>query len=155
MLSEHLADSSGKRVAEDFLVVECEGVGEVVGGADRMRGIVAGSQLAANREGVVDDRDCVAARVATGVGVDADEAVELDDQAGFLERLAPGGILDLFSVVDKSAGKCEAPLKGSLPRSMRMMLESGYSITTSTVNMGFRMGLSYFSTESVKCCKPK
>ena len=65
-------------------------------------GIVAGPEPPANYRGSVQDDDAVLAGIVE-VAVHAKEGSELDEQAVFLADLTPGGVFNIFAILEKTA----------------------------------------------------
>ena len=83
-----------------------EGEFNVVGVEDGDFGRVGvGGEVAAEDEGEKGDADVVAAGVAVGVGVDADEARDLDGQARLFGGLAGGGFFYRLADFHETAGE--------------------------------------------------
>ena len=120
---------TGPSGGEGFELLEAEapGFGRVV----HAHGFSAGA-------GQEDDGEGEASRVPTRVGVDVEEVLELDVQAGLLLRLTARGVLDRLPAVDEGRRGSAQP-KGGRPRRTRTTVRSSpapCTITRSTVAAG-------------------
>src|SRR5581483_175910 len=99
-------------VGEDVGVVEGERGEGVEGEEAGVVGVVGAGQGAAEAAQKVGHADGVAARVAGGIGVDAQQALDGGLEAGLLAHLADDGGLDRFAHVHEAAGQGVAAREG-------------------------------------------
>src|SRR5918992_5437411 len=102
---------SHPRVGDDAAVVECQFDGVGVQDFD-LCGVRGGLHLAAQDAGQEGDADIVAARVAVWLGVNADEARDLYNEARLLCNLAYGGLPHRLPHVHKTPWQRPLSLEG-------------------------------------------
>ena len=81
-------------------------------GLENLGGVRGGPQFSPGRDGVIEKRNIMAARVAAGLGINAEGAVvELDLKAGFLESFAYRRPFHRLADLDVPAGDGPAALE--------------------------------------------